>query len=73
LYLLTSILNGALFAIGDIHAAMEDGEVSGCGIEIAAKVKIKVDVLKSVPLNFSVVEIGKGCIITGEGLSVKKH
>ena len=65
-------LKGALFAIGDIHAAMGDGEVCGCGIEIAAKVKIKVDVLKSVSINFPIAETGKGWIITGEGSSVKK-
>jgi amidase len=34
---------GALLAIGDVHAAMGDGEVSGTGVEIAAEVTIQVD------------------------------
>ena len=34
---------GALLAIGDVHAAMGDGEVSGTGVEIAAEVTVQVD------------------------------
>ena len=34
---------GALLAIGDIHASMGDGEVSGTGIEIAGEVTVRVD------------------------------
>ncbi|MFC7622106.1 acetamidase/formamidase family protein [Microlunatus sp. GCM10028923] len=34
------------FLIGDVHAAMGDGEVSGAGVEIAADVTISVKVIK---------------------------
>jgi amidase len=34
---------GALLALGDVHAAMGDGEVSGTGIEINAEVTATVD------------------------------
>jgi amidase len=34
---------GALFALGDVHAAMGDGEVSGTGIEINAEVTVQVE------------------------------
>src|SRR5215217_2442963 len=34
---------GALLAIGDVHASMGDGEVSGTGIEINAEVTARVD------------------------------
>jgi amidase len=34
---------GALFAIGDIHASMGDGEVSGTGVEINGEVQVKID------------------------------
>ncbi len=34
------------FLLGDVHAAMGDGEVCGTGIEISADVTIRVDVIK---------------------------
>ncbi len=37
---------GALLAMGDLHAAMGDGEVMGSGIEIAGEVRVRVEVLK---------------------------
>ena len=37
---------GALFGLGDLHAAMGDGEVGGSGIEIAGKVTVQLSVLK---------------------------
>jgi len=43
---------GALLALGDIHARMGDGEVWVTGIEAAAEVTVKVEVLK----NFKVSE-----------------
>lgn len=38
---------GALFALGDVHAAMGDGEVCGTGVECAAKVLVRLTVLKN--------------------------
>ncbi len=37
---------GALFALGDLHAAMADGEVAVCGVEIAGSVTVRLQVLK---------------------------
>ncbi|GAD80858.1 acetamidase/formamidase family protein [Vibrio ezurae] len=37
---------GALLSLGDLHAAMGDGELSGTGIEIPGKVTLSVEVLK---------------------------
>jgi amidase len=39
------LVEGALFSVGDVHAAMGDGEVCGTGIECAAQVTIKLDLL----------------------------
>lgn len=39
---------GGLLAVGDCHAVMGDGEVVICGLEIPAKVTVKVTVLKDV-------------------------
>jgi len=36
---------GALLALGDVHAAMGDGEVSGTGVEINAAVTVTVELL----------------------------
>lgn len=45
---------GALLSMGDLHALMGDGEVFGCGLEIAGTVTVRVSVLKenSIPTPF---------------------
>ena len=43
--LLPVAVPGALFALGDLHAAMGDGEVGVSGVEIAGQVTIRVEVL----------------------------
>ncbi len=45
LYLPVNV-EGALLAMGDLHALMGDGEVEVCGVEIAGAVTVKVTVLK---------------------------
>ena len=37
---------GALLALGDLHAAMGDGEVSVCGVEVSGEVTLSVMVIK---------------------------
>src|SRR5699024_3967942 len=39
---------GGLLAMGDAHAVMGDGEVVICGLEIPAKITVKVTVLKDI-------------------------
>lgn len=41
---------GALFALGDLHAAMGDGEVCVSGLEISGEVDVEVTVLKGCSL-----------------------
>jgi acetamidase/formamidase len=43
---------GALFSVGDTHAAQGDGEVGGTAIESPMKVAIAFDLVKSTPLSF---------------------
>ena len=43
-------VDGAYLAMGDLHAAMGDGEVCGTGIEIAGEVAVAVDLMKNFPL-----------------------
>jgi len=51
---------GALFALGDLHAAMGDGEISVSGIEIPAKVKVTLEVIKGFHLNYPLLENNEG-------------
>lgn len=46
LYLPVNV-EGALLAMGDLHARMGDGEVEVCGVEIAGAVTVTVTVLKN--------------------------
>lgn len=39
--------SGGQLAIGDMHASMGDGEISGTGIEIGGTARIRVDVIKA--------------------------
>ena len=41
---------GALFSMGDTHAAQGDGEVCGTAIESAMNVTVKLDLIKQTPL-----------------------
>ncbi len=55
LYLPVNV-EGALLALGDLHAAMADGEMNGTGIEISGKVKIKVTLLKDYKFGTPMIE-----------------
>jgi len=47
---------GALLYAGDVHAVQGDGEISGTAIEMSAKTKIKVNLLKGEPINSPRIE-----------------
>lgn len=47
---------GALLAVGDLHACMGDGELSGTGIETAGSILMKTTVIKDTPLKRPMVE-----------------
>ncbi len=49
---------GALLAMGDVHALMGDGEVIICGIEIAAEITVKVNVLRGLSFPLPMVVAG---------------
>ncbi len=49
LYLPVNV-EGALLAMGDLHARMGDGEVVVCGVEIAGAVTVRVSVVKGAAL-----------------------
>lgn len=51
---------GALFGLGDMHAAMGDGEIGVSGIEVPGKADLTLEVLKGKSLNHPLVKNSKG-------------
>jgi amidase len=49
---------GGMFAVGDMHASMGDGEVCFTGVEIAGEVDIRFDLLKGKQGTWPVTELG---------------
>ena len=48
-------------------AGMGDGEVCGCGVEVAGEVEVTVDVLKGFDLGHPAVETEEELMVAGEG------
>ena len=48
--------SGAQLAIGDMHASMGDGEISGTGVEIAGTGRVLVDVIKNKASGWPITE-----------------
>jgi amidase len=48
---------GGMFAVGDMHAAMGDGEICFTGVEIAGEVDVRFDVLKRKQATWPVTEL----------------
>ena len=53
-------VEGAGLAVGDMHACMGDGELSGTGIEIAGRMCLKVTVYHDRPIQRPVIETADG-------------
>lgn len=47
---------GGLLAMGDLHAAMGDGECGNCGVETGGRVTVRVDVVRSFSVPWPLVE-----------------
>jgi amidase len=48
---------GGMFAVGDMHAAMGDGEICFTGVEIAGEVDVRFDLLKGKQATWPVTEL----------------
>ena len=62
---------GALLAIGDVHASMGDGEVSGTGVETAGEVTVRVDLVPGTAPARPWIETAEEWITTGSGPSLE--
>lgn len=58
---------GALLALGDLHACMGDGEIGGCGAEIAGEVTLRVSVISGQQKPYPIVETEEKLIILASG------
>ena len=57
--------SGAMLAIGDMHASMGDGEISGTGVEIDGDVLIRVSLLKAQQTRWPVTELADSWLTHG--------
>ncbi|MEI8057694.1 MAG: acetamidase/formamidase family protein [Actinomycetes bacterium] len=57
--------SGAMLAIGDMHASMGDGEVSGTGVEIDGDVLIRVSLVKGKQSRWPVTELADSWVTHG--------
>lgn len=48
-------VEGALFGLGDLHAAMGDGEIGVSGVEVAGSVTVKLEVIKSISITNPII------------------
>ena len=53
--------DGAFFSLGDVHAAMGDGEVMVSGVEISADVKVRLSVMKGIRIETPMLENEELC------------
>ena len=60
-------VQGALLAIGDVHASMGDGEISITALEIPGEVRVRVDLAKGESLRRPWIEFPDCWITTGDG------
>lgn len=63
---------GAYLALGDVHAIMGDGEICVSALEIPAKVKLKVSVIKDKKLNWPLIETDDEIMIVGSGDNIEE-
>lgn len=58
---------GALFQLGDVHAAMGDGELCGTGLETGAEVTLRLSLVKGAGLKLPVLETADRWYTIGHG------
>lgn len=61
LYLPVNV-DGALLALGDLHASMGEGEIMGTGVEISGEVTLRVEVIKDKKMPTPMIENEKKLI-----------
>jgi amidase len=52
---------GALLSLGDVHAAMGDGEIMVSGVEIPARVRVRLELVKDACIEVPMLEDDRAC------------
>lgn len=60
-------VDGALLYMGDVHARMGDAEATGTGVEIGAKVRVRIDLVKNAHINYPYIETDELMVTMGTG------
>ena len=63
---------GALLALGDCHAAMGEGELSGAGIDISTETTVTVDIVKNAHLKRPQVETVDAWVTIGQARELQE-
>lgn len=63
---------GALLALGDLHAAMGDGELCFTGLEIPGVVTLEVDVIKDTHIEWPLLETEKETMVIASGDNIEQ-
>lgn len=63
---------GALLAIGDVHASMGDGEVSGTGVEINGEVQVTIDLQRGGAQPRPWIEVDGQIVATGSAPTLQQ-
>ncbi|NLL65753.1 MAG: acetamidase [Clostridiaceae bacterium] len=63
---------GALLQMGDLHATMGDGELSGTGVEISGEVTVKISLIKDFELNWPVTELKDRWYVNATGANYEE-
>ncbi len=71
LYLPVNV-EGALLAMGDLHAAMGDGEIMGAGLEISGEVEVEVNVIKDFNYKLPIIETKDKWITIGSRATMEE-
>jgi len=57
-------VKGAFLSVGDVHAAMGDGELTSGGVDIDSEVTLKIELIKNREINYPVIETDDSFITT---------
>ena len=65
-------VKGALLALGDCHAAMGDGEVCVTGVEVPARVTLRIHAMNNLSLKRPLIETEEEWMTIGNGESLEE-
>jgi amidase len=65
-------VDGALFGLGDLHAAMGDGEIGVSGVEVCGSVTVKLELVKNMDITNPIVKTNDVTATIASAISLDK-